>query len=379
MGIILALTILLPIIMVSLLITVDTVFRQLNHIVSGQVAKGAVVVFLYFVYLFCFFSLATQLIGFVVYGYTIALFIAYFIFRNYGQFLLLVTPIFQYLSVVMISSQASIPFVLFLLVGIINFFIYLYVESLNLKRDPSIFGLQLILMTFTSLIFQGNSLKVFEYVSKVHLYIYVLIGLSVLIGCFSLYYYYQERETQRIREELIYSKKDKLTGAYNFSAFSEMITYLNKKEEGLVIAMIDLDYFKSINDMYGHLNGNKVLRDFVQLLDAHLAISLEEKQYEVYRFGGEEFAIFFYQLPREECYQVLENFRRKLSNYPIFIDEGEDIQVTFSAGVGTSLFYDNDALLTLQKADEACYRAKMKGRNRILMCTECTEQQIQMQ
>jgi len=127
-----------------------------------------------------------------------------------------------------------------------------------------------------------------------------------------------------------------------------------------VIAVIDLDYFKQINDTYGHAAGDTVLRAFAQTCRQHSC------DFDLFaRFGGDEFALL---LPGANCDQaaaVLERIRQA-TTVPINLG-GQPIAVTISVGL-TSLSNANDSADTLMsRADHALYQAKAAGRNRVVV------------
>lgn len=179
--------------------------------------------------------------------------------------------------------------------------------------------------------------------------------------------HWQEKEHTRIREELIRVKTDRLTGIYNYVALSDMIDFLKGTSQQVTIAMLDLAYFKDLNDRHGHMAGNEILKSFVELLEAHLHLSMVKEKVEIYRFGGEEFCLFFYDTDKVTVYNIIESFRSKMENYPVVVSEKEDINITFSAGIENSINHHFNIIETMKKADDACYTAKHSGRNKVLM------------
>jgi two-component system cell cycle response regulator len=125
------------------------------------------------------------------------------------------------------------------------------------------------------------------------------------------------------------------------------------------IALLDLDHFKYVNDMYGHLCGDAVLKEAARRINASL------RPYDmVGRYGGEEFLIVASSADARGILAVAERIRKAIESTPFAIDAGQ-IRVTASLGVAASSdpsSFDSQALLRL--ADEALYRAKAHGRNR---------------
>ncbi len=123
------------------------------------------------------------------------------------------------------------------------------------------------------------------------------------------------------------------------------------------IVMIDIDLFKLVNDQYGHLMGDKVLRDVARLIKQ--AFSETEI---IARYGGEEFLIYDPR-PWQETLKSAENLRKNVESYP-FVYGNNIIHITISTGIQTvGNASPKDAI---QKADEKLYVAKKSGRNRVI-------------
>jgi len=156
---------------------------------------------------------------------------------------------------------------------------------------------------------------------------------------------------------------DELTGvhtrAHIMEIFSRTIAQAHSQKAGLSLAMVDLDYFKRINDTYGHLAGDKVLKEVAGRIQAQL----RDGDF-VGRYGGEEFMIILHNTDVAGSLVVMERLRTCISQTPIEIDDKQKIAVTFSAGV-TALHQDDDEDSFFHRADEALYEAKDNGRNRI--------------
>ena len=162
----------------------------------------------------------------------------------------------------------------------------------------------------------------------------------------------KERERAYVRQATV----DSLTGCKNRWAFDTDITALMNDHQPFALALVDIDNFKSINDTWGHLSGDIVLRNVARegltILQAH-GLSL-------YRYGGEEFAIIFTAEHVEQASALLELWRLSVANRT-WREEG--LRVTFSAGLGEWHMETLDHLVS--SVDEALYRAKRQGKNRI--------------
>lgn len=128
----------------------------------------------------------------------------------------------------------------------------------------------------------------------------------------------------------------------------------------LCIALLDVDYFKEINDKYGHLAGDKALR----LIARTLHQSLRETDF-VARFGGEEFVVLLSNISQKDIEKPLQKLREKIKNIPFRFKE-EPVTITIS--LGATLLKQGDSIKSaLERADQALYRAKHAGRDQIVM------------
>ena len=153
---------------------------------------------------------------------------------------------------------------------------------------------------------------------------------------------------------------DPLTGAKNRLAFMERITEeierAKRYEAPLSIIMFDIDHFKKINDTYGHNVGDNVLKEMVKIVEEHL-----RKSDNLFRTGGEEFIIILPNTDIEKAEIVAEKIREAVCKTK-FEKVG---RVTISIGV-TQVTEDDDEDTVTSRVDEALYRAKNTGRNRVV-------------
>ncbi len=153
---------------------------------------------------------------------------------------------------------------------------------------------------------------------------------------------------------------DPLTGAKNRLAFIKRITEeierAKRYEAPLSIIMFDIDHFKKINDTYGHNVGDNVLKGMVKIVEEHL-----RKSDNLYRTGGEEFIVILPNTDIEKAEIVAEKIREAICKTK-FEKVG---RVTISIGV-TQVTEDDDEDTVTSRVDEALYRAKNTGRNRVV-------------
>ena len=175
-----------------------------------------------------------------------------------------------------------------------------------------------------------------------------------------------EQEAQGYREHLEVQRQkaliDPLTGLPNRAAWSERLDYevnaWHQRGNSLSLAMLDLDHFKRINDGYGHLAGDKVLKIIANVLSKRLRPTDF-----IARFGGEEFVLLMPDSTLADALAVGEVLREAIAACP-FHFKGEPVTITVSMGVAQ--FQPGERSdLALKRADEALYRAKAAGRNQV--------------
>ena len=157
------------------------------------------------------------------------------------------------------------------------------------------------------------------------------------------------------------SVTDPLTGLYNRRHFEDCLEreFLRSKryKSDLSFAIIDIDFFKKINDTYGHSSGDYVLKEV-----AYLILQTFRKTDMVFRYGGEEFAVIITETPLDKAVIPLERLRTSISENT-FKYKGEQINVTISIGV-SGVNEDTESVHQLfENADKALYMAKENGRN----------------
>lgn len=168
-------------------------------------------------------------------------------------------------------------------------------------------------------------------------------------------------ETRRSAEE------DHLTGLPNRRAFEALYQAeyraASAAAEPLCVAFCDIDHFKRVNDTHGHDAGDRVLK----LVAENLA-RISNERCHVARHGGEEFVVLFRAARVDDAFEKLDRLRAQLADRRL-VNRATDLpigQVTFSAGIA-DVFASGDRRLALKAADAALYRAKLDGRNRIMI------------
>ena len=175
-----------------------------------------------------------------------------------------------------------------------------------------------------------------------------------------------EQEAKGFRDHIEEQRQkaltDPLTGLPNRAAWDERceleVARWQRYGGELLMAVLDIDFFKRINDNYGHLAGDKVLK----IIATELAKRLRKTDF-IARFGGEEFVLLIPGTPLEGAQQLLETLRTAIESCP-FHFKGERVTITLSAGV-SAFAAGERAEQVFERADQALYRAKRSGRNRI--------------
>jgi two-component system cell cycle response regulator len=180
----------------------------------------------------------------------------------------------------------------------------------------------------------------------------------------------RKRYAEKLRDNVQYSMEmaltDPLTSLFNRRYMETHVGTLVERSaargKSLSLLILDIDFFKSINDSYGHDAGDDVLREFAERLKASIrGIDL------ACRYGGEEFVVVMPDTDLGVATLVAERIRRRIAGEPFPIERGgRSIEVTISVGIAARTGPQDNASQMLKRADEALYRAKRDGRNRVV-------------
>jgi diguanylate cyclase (GGDEF)-like protein len=167
---------------------------------------------------------------------------------------------------------------------------------------------------------------------------------------------------RRNRNLRYFMERDSLTGLLNHSNLKEQLAreIMRAERSGTPVsfAMIDADHFKNVNDSYGHLTGDRVLKSLARMLQDRL-----RRTDIIGRYGGEEFGVILINTTAEDACTIMDEIRENFSRVRHHAEE-QGFYVTFSCGISSyPLFEDSDELGNA--ADEALYKAKEGGRNRV--------------
>ncbi|MDF1884051.1 diguanylate cyclase [Sulfurimonas sp. SAG-AH-194-C21] len=162
------------------------------------------------------------------------------------------------------------------------------------------------------------------------------------------------------------ASKDYLTGLYNRRFFFEsgvpLLQKVKRKKLPLAVAMLDIDFFKKINDTYGHDVGDIAIKEVAVILHKYLRISDL-----ISRFGGEEFCILMDDMDINDIYDKFEHIRTSFENNIIEI---KDLRISYTVSIGIYYGYSSTLEEMVSLSDKALYEAKGSGRNKVVLHTD---------
>lgn len=206
--------------------------------------------------------------------------------------------------------------------------------------------------------FYDNS---FWLLSMAELYLPILLVSALFFQILLMQWRHREQKIEAL------SRVDGLTNVYNRRFVSHELHQLTHEyEQEFAVVLLDMDYFKQINDQYGHEAGDLVLKRIAQILN-----DSTRKQDVVGRFGGEEFILILKDQNLEQAIEVAERCRRAIFDEDIILTNQHCLKITASFGVATAVEGTSPELVT-RLADQALYLAKQQGRNQVRHFHELT-------
>jgi two-component system cell cycle response regulator len=172
----------------------------------------------------------------------------------------------------------------------------------------------------------------------------------------------QDALLDNYQRSLALALTDPLTSVYNrrylMAHLDELMARTAEGHAGPGLLMLDIDYFKRVNDTYGHVAGDAVLREVANRIQRHVrGFDL------VARYGGEEFVVVMPDTGLPVATMVAERLRNVMADKPVTFDGAGEIGVTVSIGIAVARDGGDTAAALLQRADKALYGAKASGRN----------------
>lgn len=158
------------------------------------------------------------------------------------------------------------------------------------------------------------------------------------------------------------SIRDGLTQLYNRAALNQKIKNSLKNIGGVSVIMMDIDNFKKVNDTYGHIFGDTVLKNLAKIL-----LSIENSKTTPYRYGGEEFTIVCTSMREEEVFAVAEKVRTEFNSITYCLND-EEKRFSLSLGMVCACYKEyTSAEKLIKDSDEALYEAKHTGKNKVII------------
>jgi diguanylate cyclase len=195
----------------------------------------------------------------------------------------------------------------------------------------------------------------------------LLVFLGVAIVSNLLIYHLSEKVLafnsmlDKLKEE---AAKDYLTGLNNVRsfdrAFNSLLNKARQNDESIALLTIDVDLFKKVNDNYGHMAGDSVLRELAAILGNSI------RDFDVVaRVGGEEFSVILRDCGAARSKEIAERIRKNVEGTKFNLPCGNIIEITISVGIAVYPATIADIDLLKEKADEKLYEAKRSGRNKV--------------
>ncbi|WP_245688084.1 GGDEF domain-containing protein [Salimicrobium halophilum] len=237
----------------------------------------------------------------------------------------------------------------------------LLTRRLNVNRGIKVF----ITLTASNIVFTIMVCYLLQSVQVLLFLVPVFWAISYTAGFVAFYLIEYVRESQRVLEQYkSEASTDSLTGLNNVRKFDQLFNeacmQAERKGEKLSLLFIDIDHFKSVNDTYGHKEGDQVLIELGELLKNTV------RSFDIVsRNGGEEFTVILLDCPMERGEEISERIREAVQEHPFMLTTGNVINVTVSVGLACYNETTEKPSALLEDADEALYEAKKTGRNKV--------------
>ena len=247
-----------------------------------------------------------------------------------------------------------------------HYFLLIFIPAIciSTSRKPAIIALSLLFGFYVGLDFLAWLIDPIQPINPIALNIVHLVNLSVVFILFGyLSFYYLETVRHAQKKLRIMATTDPLTKLLNRRYITHLadqeVQRLSSTNHSIGILLIDIDYFKKINDEHGHKVGDDVLVNVAEILRKQV-----RKQDLVARWGGEEFLIVLPEANAEEAELSAERIRKAFLTYDWLAAVEKEISPTVSAGV--SMYKQTESLnAAIACADRALYKGKTSGRNRV--------------
>lgn len=239
---------------------------------------------------------------------------------------------------------------------------YLVPSYKNKRFFYQIIGIALALILEAVVMLSGISFPAMREAAALYQPVIYLVNIGITATIVMAAAFFYARELEKVWETLRYNMNhDALTGLYNRRFFEQQIEQMREQEKSqYVITMLDIDFFKKVNDTYGHEAGDQVLVE----VSARLKEAAGKENLAV-RWGGEEFIIYFSNTTSEQIYPQMEDLRKQIEDMVVEV-AGKEIHVTITSGIAIGM-PDSNYEKVIHNADEKLYLGKKRGRNQVVV------------
>lgn len=239
---------------------------------------------------------------------------------------------------------------------------YLLPSFVNKRFLYQFIGVALVLVLESTIILSGIRFENIQKMAEAHQPTIFLANIGITASIVLAAAFFYSREIESVWDTMSYNTNhDTLTNLYNRRYLEDKIKRIPEEwRQEFVVCMVDIDFFKKVNDTYGHKAGDEVL--------VHVSSCLQETasgENLAVRWGGEEFILYFPEQKTEQVYPKIEELRRRIEGL-LIKTEGQEIHVTVTAGIASGVAgrnYEN----VIKRADEKLYTGKQQGRNRVIL------------
>ncbi|MGH2063137.1 GGDEF domain-containing protein [Aerococcus urinaeequi] len=178
--------------------------------------------------------------------------------------------------------------------------------------------------------------------------------LAVLSSLFIYVSYHFTNDLDKLYQSSLH---DSLTALYNARKLDEDLGKISESNHSYSLLILDINNFKNLNDIYGHLVGDKALEEIGIVLN-----NLKSDLFDYYRYGGEEFVGLVFDWTGQKTLDLAESIHDRIAKMPLFSEEGEPLKITVSIGVARRKPHE-DMKISIMRPDQALYQAKHLAKN----------------
>ncbi len=267
--------------------------------------------------------------------------------------LILAILIFVFTSYGVVFSNDLIEFYNFISLLLVIFIINtLYCSYVSVKKYDKSYNIKTLILINLALLFDGFNFITNRLVS-IDLYFITVFVYPISIMLLVIYNYintYNKMIQEKNKANQMYNRviRDEMTGIYNYNY---VVNKINNEDRKLLIALFDVDDFKEVNDNYGHLAGDKILKSVANRLQDNL-----RGEDIAARYGGDEFIVVIFAVDLTAGIKIINRLRKKLSK-PYIISDEDSLEINISLGAYHS-DGSEEAESVIEKADQALYNSK---------------------